>query len=278
MNILYCGDNNIEQGLLISVLSLTEHVKEPLYIYVLTASFPTQGRHSNNIHQSLIYLLDSLVKKVNPKNFVKAIDISLLVARDYPEINLNTIFTPASMLRLFADEVSLLPDKILYLDTDIVCRRNFFNFYCQDITKLEVVGILDYYGKWFFHNHSWLFDYMNSGVMLLNIKRIKQTGLFTKARKLCKSKKMFMPDQSAINKFVTHYKLAPRRYNDQRRLHKDTVFQHFTTHFGYFPKFHTITVKPWEVDRVHSELHLHEYDDLLNRYQLIYAQHKERLK
>lgn len=278
MNILYCGDDNIEQGLLISILSLTKCVKEPLHVYVLTAGFPTQNKFSKNIRQSFICLLDSLVKEVNLKSFVKVIDINSLVARDYPEINLSTIFTPASMLRLFADEISILPDRILYLDTDIVCRRNFSNFYCQDITKLEVVGILDYYGKWFFHNHSWLFDYMNSGVMLLNIKRIKQTGLFTKARKLCKSKKMFMPDQSAINKFVTHYKLAPRRYNDQRRLHKDTVFQHFTTHFGYFPKFHTITVKPWEVDRVHSELHLHEYDDLLNRYQLIYSQYKERLK
>ena len=36
MNILYCGDKNIERGLLMSVLSLIDNVNEPLNVYVLT--------------------------------------------------------------------------------------------------------------------------------------------------------------------------------------------------------------------------------------------------
>ena len=36
MNILYCGDKNIEKGLTISILSLLKNIKEELNIYVLT--------------------------------------------------------------------------------------------------------------------------------------------------------------------------------------------------------------------------------------------------
>jgi hypothetical protein len=44
------------------------------------------------------------------------------------------------------------------------------------------------------------------------------------------------------------------------------VLQHFTTSFRLLPWVHIVTVKPWEIDRVHEELKLHEYDDLLDEY------------
>jgi hypothetical protein len=82
---------------------------------------------------------------------------------------------------------------------------------------------------------------------------------------------MFMPDQSALNKLAFTKRIAPRRFNEQRRLHADTVFQHFTTSFRIFPWIHTLTVKPWQVDQMHRKLKLHEYDDLLSQYQQIVA-------
>ena len=36
MNILYCGDENIENGLIISILSLLKNVNQKLKVYVLT--------------------------------------------------------------------------------------------------------------------------------------------------------------------------------------------------------------------------------------------------
>ena len=44
------------------------------------------------------------------------------------------------------------------------------------------------------------------------------------------------------------------------------MFQHFTTSFRFFPWFHPVTVKPWDVERMHRVLKLHEYDDLLAEY------------
>ena len=75
-----------------------------------------------------------------------------------------------------------------------------------------------------------------------------------------------MPDQTALNRFASEKKLAPRRYNEQYKLQPDTVIQHFTTSFRFWPVFHTQTVKPWQVDQVHDVLKLHEYDDILTEY------------
>ena len=51
-----------------------------------------------------------------------------------------------------------------------------------------------------------------------------------------------------------------------RKLHNDTVFQHFTTSFRFFPWLRALTVKPWQIERVQQELKLHEYDELLAEY------------
>lgn len=112
-------------------------------------------------------------------------------------------------------------------------------------------------------------DYVNSGVLLLNLAKIRETGLFKKCRKMCQEEEMFMPDQSAINRLAVSKKIMPRKYNEQRKLHEDTVFQHFTTSFRFFPWFHTLTIKPWQIDRVHEELNITEYDDIFEEYKNI---------
>lgn len=96
---------------------------------------------------------------------------------------MKTRFTPYAMLRLFADQIEEIPDQILYLDDDIIVRRDLTQFYNQTLGKIEFVGVLDYWGKFFFHNwHSrHLFDYINSGVLLLNMTEIRKTGLFKKS-------------------------------------------------------------------------------------------------
>lgn len=266
MNILYCGDENVENGLIISVLSLLKNVKQELKIYVFTMNMQIGKKIFKGISNSIIDLLDKRVKEENHNSFVKIIDVTNLFNESMPKKNMETRFTPYCMIRLFADEIPELPDKILYLDTDVVCRKDFSEFYDQDITNYELVGVLDHYGKWFFKKNIFKIDYINSGVLLLNLARIKQTELFKKCRKMCSEEEMFMPDQSAINRLAISKKIVPRKYNEQRKLHKDTVFQHFTTSFRFFPWFHTLTIKPWQIDRVHEELKITEYDDIFEEY------------
>ncbi len=262
MNILYCGDGNIADGLMMSVLSLIDHVAEPLNVYVLTMSYSEGEWQISALPQSVVRALDGWLKAANPDSSAVRIDLSEAFRQQPPTVNMETRFTPCCMLRLFADQVPQLPDRLLYLDNDVLCRGDPLPFYRQPLDGYELAGVLDHYGQWFFRRRPWKRDYLNSGVLLLNMEQIRRTGLFARCRQRCVEKKMFMPDQSALNKLAAKKRLCPRRYNEQRRLHGDTVFQHFTTSFRFFPRFRVVTVKPWDLERVHSELHLHEYDEL----------------
>ncbi len=269
MNILYCGDKNIEEGLLISVLSLINNVREEICVYVMTMQIEYNGRAYAAVSDSTISFLDERVRAKFPLGFVKKLDVTEKFRAEVPEANMSTRFTPFCMLRLFADQFSELPDKLLYLDNDVVCRRDITDFYSQPMDDWELAGVLDYYGGWFFRRNIFRRDYINSGVLLLNLARIRESGLFSACRRMCVNKKMFMPDQSAINKLSSAKKLLPRKYNEQRKLKSDTVLQHFTTSFRFFPWLHTLTVKPWQVDKVHDVLKLHEYDELLTQFQTL---------
>lgn len=273
MNILYCGDGNIADGLIISVLSLTRHIDEPLNVFILTMGLETETRVYRALPQRVVDALDRIVKDKNPQSSVCSTDISELFEKEPPQANLGTRFTPFCMLRLFADSVPHLPQRILYLDNDVICRGDFSDFYYQDMEGCELAGVLDHYGRWFFRRNIFRMDYLNSGVLLLDLERIKETGLFEKSRLMCRTKKMFMPDQSALNKLAIGKKQWPRRFNEQRKLQKDTVFQHFTTSFRFFPYIHTVTVKPWQIDKMHDILKLREYDGLLEEYRAV----KEKL-
>lgn len=266
MNILYSGDANIADGVFLSALSIAKHNSDELNIYILTASLVYEGEVREALEPSFAEKLEAYLLRYNDRVCVKLIDISEKFAREIPRANINTRFTPFCMLRLFADSVDGLPDKILYLDNDVLCRGDISDFYNTDIENASLAGVLDNYGSHFFRQKFYKRDYLNSGVLLLNMKKIRENGLFRRAREMCVTKKMFMPDQSALNKLCKDKIICPRRYNEQRRLRDNTVLQHFTTSFRLFPYFHSVTVKPWQEEKMHQVLGLYEYDDLLSEY------------
>ena len=269
MNILFCGDENAEDGVLISTLSLIKNSgAKKLHLYILTMDAHSDERKYHSFSMQAANYIRSLLTQANPNNTLQLIDCTELFEKQPPTVNMNTRFTPYAMLRLFADQLPEIPDRILYLDDDIIIRSDITEFYQQDMTGIELAGVLDYWGKFFFHNvkTKHVFDYLNSGVLLLNMPKIKETDLFAKVRQMMQTKKMFLPDQSAINKLAVAKRVFPRYYNEQYKLQKNTKIQHFTTSFRFWPYFHTQTVKLWDVDRVHSVLHLHEYDDILTEY------------
>lgn len=143
MNVLYCGDRNIENGLIISILSLLKNVEESLNIYVLTIN--SNKWNIEGVTDNCIDVLNSKLKKINDENFIEKIDITELFEKEAPVQNMKTRFTPCCMLRLFADEIKELPNRILYLDNDVICRKDCKEFYNQDMENYEfarVFGLL----------------------------------------------------------------------------------------------------------------------------------------
>lgn len=266
MNILYCGDKGIAQGVLVSILSLTHHCTEPLEIYLMTINYEATGAFSETVAR----FLDKMVREQNPQSFVKLIDATQVFLQNLPTKNMGSYFTPCSMLRLYADKIPELAqlDRLLYLDYDVVCRADIRDFYHTDLTNVEAAGVLDIYGRHFYHYHGLRDDYMNSGVMLFNMPECIKNGVFEKSVALCAKRRMMLADQAALNKSIKRRKLMPRKYNEQgERPRIDTVLHHFSNNFKFLPFFHVQKVKPFEIDKIHKVLHITEYDALLAEYE-----------
>lgn len=268
MNLMYCGDANVVDGVLISLLSMVKNVARPFTVHLVTAGIETRKGQGKPVSPDAAQYLSELLESRSPGSSLVLYDITERFAARPPRANINSMFSPYCMLRLYTDGIEGIPDAVLYLDTDVVCRRDFSDVFDEDMRDYELAGVYDYYGRWWVHvNFPPRLDYMNSGVLLLNMARIRQTGLFERCRELCASRHMMMPDQTAINKLCRERKVLPRKYNEQRRLADDTALYHFSTIFRLVPFFHPQTVKPWDVERVHKVLHLHEFDDILEEYQ-----------
>lgn len=264
MNILYAGDANIMDGLIISILSLCKHSKEELNIFVLTMKY----LNYKPLEEDSLKKLENYIKKYNSKNTITLIDVTENVNMCPPTKNIDTSFTPYCTLRLYADQISL-PDKILYLDTDVVAYKDISEFYNIDNSNYELVGVLDYYGSHIYKKNIFKKTYMNSGVLLLNLKLIKETHLFEKARVLVRDKKMLLPDQAALNKYVKYKKIMPRDYNEQKKESDSTVMRHFTNTFKFFPIFKVQKIKPWNIEALYDILNIHTIDDILDEYKVV---------
>ena len=160
-----------------------------------------------------------------------------------------------------------MPDKLLYLDVDILFNRDIRLLYDIDITEYEYAAARDHYGKYLLNP-----NYINAGVLLFNMKKIRETGLLEKSRKLIKEKKLVFADQSAVYRSTTKKKMLPQRFNDQNFLHKHTVVRHFSKRLFYLPYPHTDNIKQWRVSDIHRIFGYYVFDDIL--YEYIYLKNK----
>ncbi len=272
MNILYCGDKGIMRGVLVSILSLMEWNREPLRIYIMTVAY---GK-TVALPAAATEFLDGLVKEQNRKSFVRRIDATEAFERELPKKNMRSYFTPCSMLRLYADRMPELEglERILYLDYDVVCRGAHSDYHPMALPGVEAAGVLDLYGSWVYHYHG-LFrrDYMNSGVMLLNMEEVHRGGMLRRAVKMCGERWMMLADQAALNKAIRARRLVDRKYNEQgQRPRPDTVLHHFSNNFRLWPVLHVQKVKSFETEKIHRVLKITEYDELLAKYERVWRQ------
>ncbi len=267
INIMFAGNDKVFDGILTCLLSIMKRTttKEPLSVYVLTMDVSHIKPEYTALTEYQADVLDRTVKEHNPDSRVIRIDVIGLyneVFADCP--NESAYCSPYTLLRLLADEIDIIPDKILYLDADIMFNRDITLLYDYDIAGYEYAAARDHYGKYII-NH----NYINAGVLLLNMKMIRSTGLFVKARNLLKEKKLPFADQSAIYRNTSRKLMLPQRFNDQKFLHEHTVVRHFSKRLFYLPYPHTENLKQWQIDKVHDKFGYNQFDDIYSEYERI---------
>ena len=263
MNILLCGNEKVFDGALTELISITNKTQEIVTCYIFTMELTRIKPEYTAINDEQIEFLDRVIKGKNPENSVIKIDVTNLYEEEFGKCkNENAYCTPYTLLRLLADLVPGIPDKILYLDIDMMAGDDISKLYNIDITEYEYAAVKEKYGSVFLYP-----DYINAGMLLLNMKKIKETGLLEKARDLIKNKKMLFADQDAIYKATTKKMILPRIYNEQSKFNKkDTVICHFCKRLLWKPYPHTENYKQWNIKEVHEVLKCYTFDEDLEEY------------
>ena len=242
IDILFCGNDGVFDGVLTCALSILRRTDtdEPFCFHIFTKAY-------------------------NADNCVMLHDVTRYYMKAFSGCpNESAYCSPYTLIRLFADVVRGIPDKLLYLDADIMFNRDIRLLWDTDLTGYEYAAARDHYGKYLINP-----GYINAGVLLFNMKLARQTGLFKKARWWIKRKKLTFADQSALIRSTTRRKLLPQRFNDQKFLHRHTVVRHFSKRLFWLPYPHTDNIKQWHIDKVHSVFGYRQFDDIYCEYEKI---------
>lgn len=270
INILFSGNDKVFDGMLTCMLSIFKRTatKEPFCFYVFTMDVSHIKPDYRAISAGQADYLQQVARQYNPDNRVKLIDVKPFYDAEFASCpNELTYCSPYTLLRLLADMIEDVPDKLLYLDVDIMFNRDIMLLYETDVSEYEYAAARDHYGKYLL-NH----NYINAGVLLFNMAMIRQTGLFTRARALLREKKLTFADQSAIYRCTTKKRMLPQRFNDQKFLHKHTVVRHFSKRLFWLPYPHTDNIKQWHVSKVYRVFKYDAFDDIF--YEYIYLKKK----
>lgn len=252
INILLAGNDTYSFATNVFVISLLENSKNrPVHIYFMYSDFSEENRQR--------------LKKTVTRYTGCTIDFVYIekdIFSDVPlEATTNKYITVETYFRMAMSEV--LPediDRILYLDTDIIVDKDYFDFYNMEFGENIVAYVCQDYGlvmndkvrKSVYRNLGFNDTdlYFNAGVLLLNMKNIRRhfTLDIFKEFILNNYNKLIFHDQDVLNKlfkdkvkYVDYnlYDCRPFYYPYSRIYNKKIVDNAIIIHYGE---------KPWNAD------------------------------
>lgn len=263
MDILFCGNDKVFDGILTASLSIVRRLERPrpLRIHIFTMELTRVSPDYLPMTRVHADLIEKALRRHNPDSRVILYDVTDNYEKHLKEnANEGCYCSPYTLLRLLAD-LYPLPDKVLYLDADVMACRDIGLLYDTDISGVEFAAARDHYGQFLIHP-----NYINAGVLLFHMKLCRQTQLFEKARQRIRTKKLVFADQSALIRSSTKKKVLSHRFNDQKFLCKNTVIRHFSKRLFWLPWPHTENIKQWQVEKVRKKFGYTCFDDILEEY------------
>ena len=136
VNILFCGNIGVFDGMLTTALSLVKRTtsKEPFCFHLFTMDVSHLKDNYIPITKQQVAFLEKTVKTYNPENQVKLFDVTDLYMEHFSGCpNEGAYCSPYTLIRLFADLIPGIPDKLLYLDIDLLFQHDVHLLYDIDI-------------------------------------------------------------------------------------------------------------------------------------------------
>lgn len=167
------------------------------YLYLATAIYALLK--NNNVKKIYLFIEDDEIKYLKDKR-IEFININKLKEYVVPSSpNYNTQYSKVSYLRCYFTKY-LKCDKILYVDVDAIIIDNIEELWNIDLKDNVIAGIHES-GEW--DNHLWTYGlnntYINSGVLLMDLEKIREERLDDSMIYLLNHNKYSFPDQDVIN-------------------------------------------------------------------------------
>ena len=257
MNIAFCINNAYTDKVAVVITSLLKnHPNAFLNIYIF----------SSDLTEHNLIRLNKLHLKY--KNFsIHRVDVPA-DKFDSLKLNIEYISKETYFRYLIAD---LLPniDKILYLDADIIVRRDINVLYNTNLEGFYLAGVKDLFIEQIDYKPTLGFTndeiYINAGVLLMNLKQMRCDKIGEKL--LSETQKLWgkiqYQDQDILN-LVCRDKIKPM----------DSIYN-FTTHNikkekPKLPKaciiHYTGKHKPWQAAKIKQQKEWNKYDKLATKY------------
>ncbi len=179
-------------------------------------------------------------------------------------------FSGATMVRLRLPELLPHLDRVLYLDGDILIRKDLTAMYQEELGEHLIGAVLDMGGSVVYDFPTKLNtdQYVNSGVLLMNLERLRRENTFALAdvQRLIREVALPCLDQDIVNILCNKsIRLLPLRYNAPVLLYKtierfslEQVNEFYGIHYESWSQFEEDAVvihlsghkKPWKFSNV----------------------------
>ena len=163
-------------------------------------------------------------------------------------LNYNTGYSKASLVRLYLTDF-VKEDKVLWLDMDLIIRDNINELFELNIDDYYCAGVIDQGAKTNLMTPNIKIDknhYINSGVILFNLKKIREENKQKELDNYVNTNHLYYPDQDTINAvFKDKILFIDNKYNSSPFTGVDTNFKIYHWAGGK---------KGWVYKREHGEL------------------------
>jgi lipopolysaccharide biosynthesis glycosyltransferase len=136
VNILFCGNNKVFDGMLTCALSILKRTQsqEPFTFYVYTMDVSHIKKDYLPVSDAQMRFFEDVIKQYGAQNRAVLKDVTQLYAEEFGGCpNEGAYCSPYTLIRLFADRVEGMPDKLLYLDIDIMFNRDIHLLYDENV-------------------------------------------------------------------------------------------------------------------------------------------------
>ena len=250
-----CDENYVKPTLVaINSMKLNKNEKSIYEIYVLGESLREENKN--------------ILKKQADKNFfIRILDISNNTFNNLKEQNIHV--SKAALSKFFIPNIFKDLDKILYLDSDIIVKKDLSNIFSIDITKYYAAVVKDY--KAMDYNPPQTVKlglkhkaYFNSGVMLLNLSKMRKENITEKLVEYRKNGINYFMDQDAFNavfnedvlyiSFLNNVILSVLGYFEIEKINKYYELKEYSSYKDIYNEATIIHLaspyKPWIYDNV----------------------------